>query len=199
MKSQASALIPTRWSLAKGKSSASALLLSVVLTLPNSGALADEGGVSFWIPGFFGSLAASPLQPGWAVTNIFYHTSVDAGGDVAFARQVARGNITANFTGNLNAVLDADATIGFVFPSYTFASKVFGGQLNVGAALAYGHSAGSVDTTLTGAAGPIGFTVSRGFSDEVTGFADVPLIASLRLEPGRAQLHDLCSDEFARR
>ena len=154
MKSQASALIPTRWSLAIGKSFASALLLSTVLTFPNSGALADEGGVSFWIPGFFGSLAASPLQPGWSVANIFYHTSVDAGGDVAFARQVARGNITANFTGNLNAVLDADGTIGFVFPSYTFASKVFGGQLNVGAALAYGHSAGSVDATLTGAVGP---------------------------------------------
>ena len=96
MESQASALIPTRWPLAIGKSFASALLFSTVLTFPNSGALADEGGVSFWIPGFFGSLAASPLQPGWSVANIFYHTSVDAGGDVAFARQVARGNITAN-------------------------------------------------------------------------------------------------------
>jgi hypothetical protein len=184
MKSQASALIPTRWSLAIGKSFASALLLSTVLTFPNSGAFADEGGVSFWIPGFFGSLAASPLQPGWSVANIFYHTSVDAGGDVAFARQVARGNIAAKFAGNLNAVLDADGTIGFVLPSYTFASKVFGGQLNVGAAVAYGHSAGSVDATLTGAVGPFGFTVSRGFSDEVTGFADVPLIASLRWNQG---------------
>jgi hypothetical protein len=27
-------------------------------------ALADEGGVSFWIPGFYGSLAAAPVVPG---------------------------------------------------------------------------------------------------------------------------------------
>ena len=37
---------------------------------------ADEGGVSFWVPGFFGSLAATPLQPGWSVANIYYHTTV---------------------------------------------------------------------------------------------------------------------------
>jgi hypothetical protein len=29
-------------------------------------ALADEGGVSFWLPGEFGSLAATPQVPGWA-------------------------------------------------------------------------------------------------------------------------------------
>ena len=28
---------------------------------------ADEGGVSFWLPGFFGSLAAAPQQPGWSL------------------------------------------------------------------------------------------------------------------------------------
>ncbi len=37
-------------------------------------AFADEGGVSFWVPGFFGSLAATPQQPGWSVANIYYHT-----------------------------------------------------------------------------------------------------------------------------
>jgi len=26
-------------------------------------AAADDGGVSFWVPGFFGSLAATPEQP----------------------------------------------------------------------------------------------------------------------------------------
>ena len=38
------------------------ILLGGALTAP-TGAMADEGGVSFWIPGFFGSLAAAPLQP----------------------------------------------------------------------------------------------------------------------------------------
>jgi hypothetical protein len=74
--------------------------ISAVLPQPS---LADEGGVSFRIPGFFGSLAATPLQPGPSFTTIDYHSSVKAGGDVAFARQVPFGNITANFTGNLNA------------------------------------------------------------------------------------------------
>jgi len=29
--------------------------------------LADEGGVGFWFPGLFGSLAAVPQVPGWAL------------------------------------------------------------------------------------------------------------------------------------
>jgi len=29
-------------------------------------ASADEGGVSFWLPGNFGSLAAVPGTPGWS-------------------------------------------------------------------------------------------------------------------------------------
>ena len=94
---------------------ASAFLFGALWCLPNT-ALADEGGVSFWIPGFFGSLAAAPLQPGWSVATIYYHTSVDAGGEVAFARQVTRGNLKVNFTGNVRAVLDADADIGFLSP-----------------------------------------------------------------------------------
>jgi hypothetical protein len=34
-------------------------------------ALADEGGVSFWLPGLFGSLAAVPQQPGWSLATIY--------------------------------------------------------------------------------------------------------------------------------
>jgi hypothetical protein len=78
-----------------------ALLIGCVL-IPPTVSRADEGGVSMWVPGLFGSLAATPLVPGFSYANIFYHTSVSGGGDVAFARQVNRGNIAANFTGNLN-------------------------------------------------------------------------------------------------
>jgi hypothetical protein len=49
--------------------------------------MADEAGVSFWIPGFFGSLAAAPQQLGWSLTTIYYHTSVSAAGDVRIARE----------------------------------------------------------------------------------------------------------------
>lgn len=37
-----------------------AAAIATLLALPNDAARADEGGVSFWIPGFFGSLAAVP-------------------------------------------------------------------------------------------------------------------------------------------
>jgi hypothetical protein len=43
--------------------------LGALMALPTI-ARADEGGVSFWIPGFFGSLAAAPQQPGWSLTSI---------------------------------------------------------------------------------------------------------------------------------
>lgn len=162
---------------------AAALTAGALLLAPQA-AKADEGGVSFWVPGFFGSVAAAPQQPGWSVATIYYHTSVDAGGDVAFARQVTRGNIAANFTGRLDAVLDADADLGFVIPTYVFATPVFGGQAAVTLIGAYGRNTASVDAMLTGALGPIGFTVSRGRTDTVTGFGDLIPQASLRWNQG---------------
>jgi hypothetical protein len=55
----------------------------VVATATSS--LADEGGVSFWVPGFFGSLAATPQVPGFSFANVLYYSQVSAGGNVAFA------------------------------------------------------------------------------------------------------------------
>src|SRR5262245_49722259 len=109
---------------------AGALALGAVMAASQI-AKADEGGVSFWIPGFFGSLAASPLVPGASFTTILYDIRVKAGADVAFARQVTRGNITANFTGNLNASLNADVALVVGIPSYTFAQPFLGGQASV--------------------------------------------------------------------
>jgi hypothetical protein len=60
--------------------------------------------VSFWIPGFFGSLAAVPQQqPGWSLTNVFYNTSVKAGGDVALAREFEIGGVPLTFSGTASA------------------------------------------------------------------------------------------------
>jgi hypothetical protein len=139
-----------------------------------TGAKADEGGVSMWVPGLFGSLAATPLQPGFSFATIYYHTSVKAGGDVAFARQVTAGNITANFTGNLNANLKADVDLFIAVPSYTFAQPFLGGQATVLMLVPYGRARASVDATLTGTfgLGP-GFTISGGRTDEIDGFADL--------------------------
>ena len=103
-------------------------------------ALADESGVSFWVPGFFGSLAATPQQPGWSLATIDYHTSVEAGGDVARAREFQIGQIPANLTATarLNATVNATGDLGFVIPSYVFATPVLGGQASVSLVSAYG-------------------------------------------------------------
>ena len=31
---------------------------------------ADESGISFWLPGLYGSLSATPTTPGWSVATI---------------------------------------------------------------------------------------------------------------------------------
>ena len=81
-------------------------------------AAADEGGVSFWLPGLFGSLAAAPQQPGWSLTSVYYHTSVSAGADVARAREFEIGRLPVTATANLSASLDARADLAFAMPTY---------------------------------------------------------------------------------
>jgi hypothetical protein len=53
---------------------------------------ADENGVSFWVPGFFGSLAATPQQPGWSLASIYYHTDVSGSGNIALSREITSDN-----------------------------------------------------------------------------------------------------------
>ena len=141
---------------------------------------ADEGGVSFWVPGFYGSLAAVPQQPGFSLATIYYHTSVKAGADVAFARQVSRGGITANFTGALSANIKADAHLGFVIPTYVFATPVLGGQASVSMIVPAGHERVSADAGLVAAIGPIGFARGAAVTESVSGFGDLIPQASLR-------------------
>jgi hypothetical protein len=161
---------------------------AVALACFSNGARADEGGVSFWLPGFFGSLAAAPQQPGWSLTSVYYHTSVSAGADVARAREFQIGRIPVTATANVSASLDSRADMGFVLPTYTFATPVFGGQLSLGAVGVYGRVDTSLAGTITGTlATPLGtFPFSRfdSISDSVTGFGDVWPIATLRWNNG---------------
>src|SRR5262245_63459561 len=99
---------------------------SVAFACFASAAKADEGGVSFWIPGFFGSLAAAPLQPGWTLQTNYYHTSVSAGAEVSRAREITIGKIPVTLNANLSAALDARADLGWAMPLYTFATPVLG-------------------------------------------------------------------------
>ena len=95
-------------------------------------ARADEGGVSFWLPGQFGSLAAAPGMPGWALGVVNYYTSVSGSGAVAAAREVTLGRFNGTVNVNFNATIKATPDLVFIAPSYTFATPVFGGQLAIG-------------------------------------------------------------------
>ena len=53
--------------------------IGAALALPAPLASADEAGESFWTPGSFGSLAATPVQPGFSLSSGYYHTSTTAG------------------------------------------------------------------------------------------------------------------------
>jgi hypothetical protein len=149
-------------------------------------ATADEGGVSMWVPGFFGSLAATPAQPGFSLATIYYHTSVTGGGDVAFARQVSPGNITANFTGNLNASIKADGDLVLFAPSYAFSQSFLGAQAAIALLVSTGHASSTVDATLTGnlGLGGPGFAVGGSRTDTVTGFGDPVPMFSLKWNRG---------------
>ena len=100
-----------------------AIVLAPTMMSYSNGALADENGISFWVPGLFGSLAATPQQPGWSWANIYYHTSVSAGADVARAREFTLNRVPGNVTlnANLNLSINATGNLGFVLPSYVFA------------------------------------------------------------------------------
>jgi len=166
------------------RSCVSIAFAAATAALAAGSARADEGGLGFWVPGFFGSLSATPQTPGFAFGLVYYHGSVEGGGDVAFARQVTRGRITANFTSSLDVNLAGRADLILAAPGYTFAEPLFGGQANVTVAIPFGRSRAEVDATLTGALGPIGFTRSGAASDAITGIGDLAPMFSLRWNSG---------------
>src|SRR6478672_1943347 len=95
------------------------VLAVALLAADQRPARADQGGVGFWLPGAFGSLAATPLVPGWSMGAVYIHSDVSAGGDVSASRAIHFPNRTANLTVNLNAQLGARVDIGMLSPGYT--------------------------------------------------------------------------------
>jgi hypothetical protein len=166
-----------------------AISLATVVSYPKY-ALADEGGVSFWIPGFFGSLAAAPQQPGWSLAIINYYTNVSAGGNVALAREFAIRNLPAGIQAQINASLHANADIGMAIPTYVFATPVLGGQASVSLVQGYGVSNASLNGTVSGSVtGPLGNSILfgprfDGINSSVTGFTDLIPQAALRWNAG---------------
>src|SRR5882672_12333801 len=119
---------------------------------------ADESGISFWLPGLEGSLAATPTTPGWSLGTIYHHTRVNASGAAAAAREFQVGRFSPTVNINLNLNLSGQADLLFVAPTYTFATPLFGGQASITLAGVYGRSTASLAGTLTATAGPIVIT-----------------------------------------
>ena len=146
------------------------VMLMVSGGLVSSPAYADEGGVSFWFPGQYGSLAAVPSAPGWSLPLIYYHNRSDADGSKEFAQG-----------GNIRLGLDEEIDILIFVPTYVFANPVFDGQMVISVAGAYGRVKVDADATLTG---PGGGVLSGSESDSNTGFADLYPSATLRWNHG---------------
>jgi hypothetical protein len=139
---------------------------------------ADENGISFWVPGFFGSPAATPQQPGWSLASIYYHTDVSGSGNIAVSREITIGQFNPKLDANINANVRALADIGFVIPSYVFATPIFGGQVSASLLMAYGNNNTSLNARTTGTLGPFPFTKSIALQQDTMGFGDlIPQVA----------------------
>jgi hypothetical protein len=149
-----------------------ALAIGAVLSL-SATSFADENGISFWLPGLFGSLAAVPQQPGWQLTVMNYYDSVSASGSVAASREITIGRFTPTVHVNLNVNLNAKVDVGLINPSYVFATPVFGGQLSLGVLGFVGTNDTSLNGSLTLASGPFAITRQGSISQTTTGIGDL--------------------------
>jgi hypothetical protein len=139
---------------------------------------ADENGVSFWIPGFFGSLAATPQQPGWSMTSILYNTNVSGGGNIALSREITIGQFNPAINASVNANVHANATIEMAAPTYVFATPFLGGQAAVSLLGAYGVNDTHLNGTVAGTVGPIPFMRTFDLQQTTSGFGDlIPMFA----------------------
>jgi len=65
---------------------ATPLLATATLLLAAGPVAADEGGVSFWLPGQYSSFAAVPGDPDWSLPLVYYYATTDAGASGSFSR-----------------------------------------------------------------------------------------------------------------
>jgi hypothetical protein len=135
------------------------VLCASVLLGHSQEAFADENGISFWLPGNFGSLAAAPGTPGWSWATLYIHTEVAAGAGAQFPRG---GQIDVGIGGRANLVAYG--------PTYVFATPVLGAQASASLLGIAGQSTASASAILTG---PLGNTLSVNRSDELTSFGDL--------------------------
>jgi hypothetical protein len=160
--------------------------VATALALACQVASGDEVGESFWTPGSFASLAATPSQPGFSLTSTYYHTSTSAGSDVARARLIRIGRLSDVSDTGVTAVSISPEDLVTLTPSYTFATPVLGAQATIAATATYGRKRTTNDLMITGALTSGAVTESRfeTISDTITGFGDLAPQFSLRWRSG---------------
>src|SRR5579872_3059356 len=158
--------------------------LAALLVLPVETATADEGGVSFWLPGLFGSLAAVPQTPGWSMGAIYYHTSVGDSGNVGAAKEIQIGRFPATVNVNLNVNLNAHADMVLLAPTYTFATPVLGGQLAMGITGIFGQNNVGLNGSLTTGIGSLVTSRTGSISDSLTSVGDLYPLVTLKWNNG---------------
>jgi hypothetical protein len=144
----------------RGRAVTSALAIAAV---SSQQAIADEGGVSFWLPGTYGSLSA---VPGWSFSTFNYYVSVSASKGADFVRG---GGIVAGVNSRMDFL--------FVNPAYVLATPVLGGQASIGMGALFGPNATSAFGAVTG---PGGAPLPGGRSESVFGVGDLYPTGSLR-------------------
>jgi hypothetical protein len=82
---------------------------------------ADEAGVSFWLPGQYGSFAAVPSKPGWSFESSYYHASAEASRGISFERG-----------GAIQAGMKSPSDLFMFTPTYAFETPIFGAQAAFG-------------------------------------------------------------------
>ncbi|UTH72792.1 transporter [Chromobacterium sp. IIBBL 290-4] len=133
-------------------------------------AQADEGGVSFWLPGQMGTFAAVPNDPGWSWTFSGYHASADS----ATRNQNKRGRVT-------NTQLSTPSDLLFVSPTYTFETPLAGAQAAVSLTGLYGRAEVYDNAATTS---PKGKTRSASSDDTRNDFGDLYPMATLKWKQG---------------
>jgi len=128
--------------------------LAVGLSVIATSALGDEGGVSFWLPGQYGSFAAVPPEPGFSMPLVSYYYSGSASGN----RVLTSGN-------DVRLGLETDFFGQFIVPTYVPDTTILGGQTSLSFAVMPAHNSVSADLTV----GSLGGAVS----DSTTGFGDI--------------------------
>lgn len=129
-------------------------LLSFVFVALSPAVHADEGGVSFWLPGQYGSFAAIAPTPGFSLPMQSYCYSGSAGSDLSLDRG-----------GELSFGLDTDFCAQFIAPTWTPDTTFLGARPSFSLAFFPGWNKTSADVGLPGN------SVSR--TDDVTGFGDI--------------------------